>query len=51
MQESIIKKGGLEHALKQTPNDLTPEDWEWLVKEHFSSPSFIVSLIIFSQSL
>lgn len=40
MQNSIIKKGGLEKALDDTPNDLTPEDWEWLVKEHFSSEKF-----------
>lgn len=43
MQSSIVKKGGLENALKETPNDLTPDDWEWLVKEHFSSDAFKVS--------
>ncbi|XP_048502572.1 uncharacterized protein LOC125498432 [Beta vulgaris subsp. vulgaris] len=40
MQNSIIKKGGIENALKETPNDLTKEDWEWLVKEHFTSSNF-----------
>ncbi|KAL2894768.1 Protein GrpE 2, partial [Bienertia sinuspersici] len=39
-QNSIKKKGGPENALKETPNDLTPDDWEWLVKEHFSSDKF-----------
>ncbi|KAL2937403.1 Ubiquinone biosynthesis protein COQ4 mitochondrial [Bienertia sinuspersici] len=37
---SMHEEGGPENALKETPNDLTPEDWEWLVKEHFSSDKF-----------
>ncbi|XP_057248854.1 uncharacterized protein LOC125494642 [Beta vulgaris subsp. vulgaris] len=39
-QFAINKKGGLENALKETPRDLTPDDWKWLVKEHFSSDAF-----------
>ncbi|XP_056688130.1 uncharacterized protein [Spinacia oleracea] len=39
-QNSIIRKGGLENALNETPNDLTPADWKWLVEEHFSSEAF-----------
>lgn len=42
-QNSIIRKGGLENALNETPNDLTPADWKWLVEEHFSSEAFKVS--------
>ncbi|KAL2901954.1 Ubiquinone biosynthesis protein COQ4 mitochondrial [Bienertia sinuspersici] len=37
---SMHEEGGPENALKETPNDLTPENWEWLVKEHFSSDKF-----------
>ncbi|KAL2937384.1 Histidinol-phosphate aminotransferase 1 [Bienertia sinuspersici] len=37
LSQKSIKKGALEIESKETPNDLSPEDWEWLVKEHFSS--------------
>lgn len=47
-QNSIIKKGGPEKALKETPNDLTPEDWRWLVTEHFTSDNFKVCSQAFS---
>ena len=43
MQNSIKRKGGLDNALKETPNHLTLEDWEWLVKEHFLDSKFKVS--------
>ena len=41
-QNSIKAKGGLEHALEETPNDLIPEDWHWLVTEHYLNPEFQV---------
>ncbi|XP_056688184.1 uncharacterized protein [Spinacia oleracea] len=31
------------NALNETPNDLTPADWKWLVEEHFSSEAFKLS--------
>ncbi|KAL2943306.1 hypothetical protein RDABS01_031654 [Bienertia sinuspersici] len=40
LSQNLIKKGRSGNALKETPNDLTPEDWEWLVKGHFTCDGF-----------
>jgi hypothetical protein len=38
----------MQEALKKVPKDVSKDDWEWLVKEHFYSKEFLVSVNIFS---
>jgi hypothetical protein len=35
-------------AIKTVPKDVSKDDWEWRVKEHFYSKEFLVSVNIFS---
>jgi hypothetical protein len=35
-------------AIKTVLKDVSKDDWEWLVKEHFYSKEFLVSVNIFS---
>lgn len=37
----------IQEALKHTPEGVDRGDWEWLVKEHFSSEKFLVCLNLF----
>ena len=39
----------IREAIKSVPKDVSKEDWEWLVKEHFSSKEFLVSAHITSS--
>lgn len=32
----------IQETLRNIPEDIDREDWEWLVKEHFSSKKFLV---------
>ena len=41
------KNKPIQQALKNFPKGVDKKDWEWLVKEHFTSESFQVCLVIY----
>ena len=36
----------MQEAMKKVPKDIPKDDWEWLVKEHFSAGSFWYVLML-----
>lgn len=41
-RDYINAKGSIEDALKEVPNHLSKEDWEWLVKKHYQDENVVV---------
>ena len=49
LQRKFVKPAkSMREALKTVPKDVSKDDWEWLVKEHFFSKEFLVSSYVAS---
>jgi len=42
VQAYIKPVGSKEKAYEKIPKNMTPDDWKWLLDEHFFSPEFLV---------
>jgi len=51
MQGYIKPTKTKERAMEKVPRSVSPEDWKWLLDEHFFNEDFLVCWLIFRMTL
>ena len=46
LHAKYVKDKAIQYSVRNTPRGVDKKEWEWLVKEHFSSESFQVCILI-----